>query len=126
MLSVFPCLSVYECTCMHVHAHAHAHTHTHTHTLTHAHAHTHTRMHTHTRAHARTHTHTNTHTQECPTSGVLLSESINMAPRPAQKSKSTDALKKNAADPYILVTIADLFWCNRKVDNARSWFKRCV
>jgi nucleoside recognition membrane protein YjiH len=49
-----------------------------------------------------------------------------MAPRPAQKAKSTDALKKNAADPYILVTIADLFWRNRKVDNARSWFKRWV
>ncbi|KAF5841064.1 PRP1 splicing factor, N-terminal-domain-containing protein [Dunaliella salina] len=64
--------------------------------------------------------------QECPTSGVLLSEAIRMAPRPAQKAKSTDALKKNAADPYILATVADLFWRNRKVDNARSWFKRSL
>jgi len=64
--------------------------------------------------------------QECPTSGVLLSEAIKMAPRPAQKAKSTDALKKNAADSYILATVADLFWRNRKVDNARSWFKRSL
>jgi len=64
--------------------------------------------------------------QDCPTSGSLLSESIRMAPRPAQKAKSTDALKKNAADPHILATIADLFWRNRKVENARSWFKRSL
>lgn len=64
--------------------------------------------------------------QDCPTSGILLSEMIRMAPRPAQKGKSSDALKKNAADPHILATIADLFWRNRKVENARSWFKRWV
>jgi len=64
--------------------------------------------------------------QDCPTSGLLLSESIRMAPRPAQKAKSSDALKKNAADPYILATVADLFWRNRKVENARSWFKRSL
>ena len=49
-----------------------------------------------------------------------------MAPRPSQKAKSTDALKKNASDPYILATIAELFWKNRKVENARGWFKRLV
>lgn len=64
--------------------------------------------------------------QECPTSGRLLSESIRMAPKPNQKSKSTDALKKNASDPYILAMIAELFWKGRKVENARSWFKRSI
>jgi len=64
--------------------------------------------------------------QDCPTSGVLLSESIRMAPRPAQKAKSTEALKKNASDPYILATIADLFWKNRKIKNARDWFTRAM
>lgn len=62
--------------------------------------------------------------QDCPTSGILLSEQIRMAPRPAQKAKSSDALKKAASDPYILATIADLFWKNRKVENARQWFQR--
>ncbi|GAX76424.1 hypothetical protein CEUSTIGMA_g3869.t1 [Chlamydomonas eustigma] len=62
--------------------------------------------------------------QDCPTSGLLLSEMIRMAPRPSQKAKSTDALKKNASDPFILATIAELFWRNRKVENARSWFNR--
>ena len=62
--------------------------------------------------------------QECPTSGLLLSEMVRMAPRPSQKAKSTDALKKNASDPYILATIAELFWKNRKVENARAWFHR--
>ena len=47
-------------------------------------------------------------TQECPTSGLLLSEMIRMAPRPSQKAKSTDALKKNASDPFILATIAGM------------------
>lgn len=61
---------------------------------------------------------------DCPTSGLLLSEMIRMAPRPNQKAKSTDALKKNAGDPHILATIAELFWKSRKVENARSWFKR--
>eukprot|EP00955_Chlamydomonas_euryale_P092045 364674-Chlamydomonas_euryale.AAC.3 len=32
--------------------------------------------------------------QECPTSGLLLAESIRSAPRPSQKAKSTEALKK--------------------------------
>ena len=64
--------------------------------------------------------------QECPASGRLLSESIRMAPKPNQKAKSTDALKKNASDPFILATIAELFWKARKVENARSWFKRAL
>eukprot|EP00798_Chlamydomonas_sp_ICE-L_P028065 gene28065-31168_t len=57
--------------------------------------------------------------QDCPTSGLLLSEAIRMAPRPAQKAKSTDALKKNASDPRILASIASLFWRNRKVDRTQ-------
>lgn len=37
-----------------------------------------------------------------------------MAPRPAQKAKSTDALKKNAADPYILVRSDIYMFGNRE------------
>ncbi|TPX31829.1 hypothetical protein SmJEL517_g04892 [Synchytrium microbalum] len=64
--------------------------------------------------------------QECPTSGLLWSEAIISEPRPTRKSKSTDALKKCENDALVLVTIARLFWSERKLDKARSWFQRAT
>ncbi|VFQ86151.1 unnamed protein product [Cuscuta campestris] len=64
--------------------------------------------------------------QECPTSGILLAASIEMAPRPQRKSKSSDAYKKCNQDAYVLAAIAKLFWNDRKVDKARTWFNRAV
>ncbi|TPX46979.1 hypothetical protein SeMB42_g03012 [Synchytrium endobioticum] len=64
--------------------------------------------------------------QECPTSGLLWAEAIMAEPRPTRKSKSTDALKKCENDPRVLVTIARLFWSERKLDKARSWFQRAT
>ncbi|XP_019193980.1 PREDICTED: protein STABILIZED1 [Ipomoea nil] len=64
--------------------------------------------------------------QECPTSGILLAASIEMAPRPQRRSTSADAYKKCNQDPYVLAAIAKLFWNDRKVDKARSWFSRAV
>lgn len=49
-----------------------------------------------------------------------------MAPRPQRKSKSGDALKRNDKDPLITAAIAHLFWSDRKVDKARSWFNRAL
>jgi pre-mRNA-processing factor 6 len=62
--------------------------------------------------------------QDCPTSGLLLAESIRMAPRPAQKAKSADAVKRATSDPHVLATVGELFWRNRKVEQARQWLKR--
>jgi len=64
--------------------------------------------------------------QECPTSGVLNAEAIALAPRPQRKSKSTEALKRCNDDPHIIAAVAQLFWNDRKVDKARSWFSRAV
>lgn len=64
--------------------------------------------------------------QECSHSGLLWSEAILMEPRPQRKSRSTDALKKTDNDPQVIVTVARLFWSERKVDKARNWFNRAV
>ena len=47
-----------------------------------------------------------------------------MAPRPARKSRSADALKRNDKDPHIIAAVAMLFWNDRKVDKSRAWFER--
>jgi pre-mRNA-processing factor 6 len=64
--------------------------------------------------------------QECSNSGLLWSEAIFMEPRPQRKTKSVDALKRCDNDPIIIATIARLFWAERKVDKARTWFEKAV
>ncbi|XP_047971005.1 protein STABILIZED1-like [Salvia hispanica] len=64
--------------------------------------------------------------QECPTSGILWAASIEMAPRPQQKTKSRDAYKKCGDDPHVLAAVGKIFWHDRKVDKARTWFNRAV
>ncbi|KAF9488949.1 hypothetical protein BDN71DRAFT_1456719 [Pleurotus eryngii] len=55
--------------------------------------------------------------QECRTSEVLWS-------LPTRKSRSVDALKKSADHPIIVCTVARLFWSERKIEKARTWFGR--
>ncbi|KAJ8508012.1 hypothetical protein ONZ45_g9676 [Pleurotus djamor] len=64
--------------------------------------------------------------QECPTSGTLWSMAIWAEPRPVRKTRSVDALKKSADDPIIVCTVARLFWAERKIEKARTWFGRAV
>ncbi|KAJ3054561.1 hypothetical protein HK097_001445 [Rhizophlyctis rosea] len=64
--------------------------------------------------------------QECPTSGLLWSEAILTDDRPARKRRSTDALKKCENDALVVCTVARLFWHERKLDKARSWFGRAA
>lgn len=64
--------------------------------------------------------------QELPASGRLWSEAITSAPRPQRKTKSADALKRCDQDPAVIAAVAGLFWSDRKVDKARSWFNRAV
>ena len=64
--------------------------------------------------------------QECPSSGILWAASIEMVPRPQRKTKSADALKRCDHDPHVIAAVANLFWHDRKVDKARSWFNRAV
>lgn len=64
--------------------------------------------------------------QECPSSGLLWSESILLEPRPGRKSRSADALKKCENDAIVVMTVARLFWAERKLDKARNWFLRAI
>lgn len=64
--------------------------------------------------------------QELPAGGRLWAEAIASAPRPQRKTKSADALKRCDQDPAVIAAVANLFWQDRKVDKARSWFNRAV
>lgn len=60
---------------------------------------------------------------DCPKSGVLLAENLAMAPRPARKAKSLDALKECPDDPHVVAAVAQLiFWSDRK---ASKCFHHC-
>jgi len=64
--------------------------------------------------------------QECPLSGLLLSEHIRYSPRVEQKSKSADAIQKIPDDPLVICAVANLFGNDRKAAKARKWFERAV
>ncbi|KAF9330959.1 hypothetical protein BG006_006126 [Podila minutissima] len=62
--------------------------------------------------------------QECPSSGLLWSESVWLETRAQRKGKIVDALKKSENSAHVLITAARLFWSDRQVEKARSWFLR--
>jgi pre-mRNA-processing factor 6 len=64
--------------------------------------------------------------QECPTSGLILAETIDMEPAASKKARSKEALKRNDKDPRVVAAVAKLFWQERKPDKARSWFARAA
>ncbi|EJF63314.1 hypothetical protein DICSQDRAFT_102468 [Dichomitus squalens LYAD-421 SS1] len=64
--------------------------------------------------------------QECPSSGLLWSMAIWSEPRPTRKARSADALRKAGNDPWVLCSVARLFWTERKIEQARRWFDRAV
>ena len=65
--------------------------------------------------------------QEVPTSGLLWSESIwHLEPRPQRKPRSLEAIKKVDTDPILFVTVARVFWSERKLEKAASWFEKAI
>ena len=65
--------------------------------------------------------------QECPTSGLLWSESIwHLEPRTQRKPRSLEAIKKVENDPTLFVTVARVFWAERKLEQAGRWLERAI
>lgn len=65
--------------------------------------------------------------QEIPTSGLLWSESIwHLEPRTQRKQRSLEAIKKVDNDPILFVTVARIFWYERRLDKAASWFEKAI
>lgn len=49
-----------------------------------------------------------------------------MEGRVARKTKSVDALKKANNDPRVIVVVARMFWSERNIAKARTWFEKAV
>lgn len=65
--------------------------------------------------------------QECPKSGLLWSEDIwYLQPRTHRKTLSLEAIKQVDNDPTLFVTVARIFWAERKLDKAASWFEKAI
>ena len=65
--------------------------------------------------------------QEVPKSGVLWSELIwHLEPRTQRKPRALEAIKKVDNDPILFVTVARIFWAERRLEKAQSWFEKAL
>ncbi|EMC95725.1 hypothetical protein BAUCODRAFT_71901 [Baudoinia panamericana UAMH 10762] len=65
--------------------------------------------------------------QECPTSGLVWSERIwHLEQRTQRKPRILEAIQKAENDPILFVTAARIFWGERKLDKADSWFQKAA
>lgn len=65
--------------------------------------------------------------QECPKSGLIWAERIwNLEARTQRKPRILEAIQKVENDPVLFVTAARIFWSERKLDKADTWFQKAV
>lgn len=64
--------------------------------------------------------------RECPSSGILWAEDLTTCPKPAQKQKSVDALKKCDNNPNVILAVGRLFEKDKKTAKARKWYERAA
>ncbi|CAG7920753.1 unnamed protein product [Penicillium olsonii] len=65
--------------------------------------------------------------QEVPSSGLLWSENIwYLEARSQRKARSLEAMKKCENDPVLFVAIARIFWGERRLDKAMTWFEKAI
>ena len=65
--------------------------------------------------------------QECPTAGMVWSERIwHLEARTQRKPRILEAIQKADNDPILFVTAARIFWGERKLEKADSWFQKAA
>ncbi|KAJ0416038.1 PRP1 splicing factor, N-terminal-domain-containing protein [Aspergillus carlsbadensis] len=65
--------------------------------------------------------------QEVPSSGLLWSESIwHLEPRAQRKARSLEAIKKVENDPILFITVGRIFWGERRLEKAMTWFEKAI
>ncbi|KAI9666612.1 MAG: hypothetical protein M1821_004548 [Bathelium mastoideum] len=65
--------------------------------------------------------------QDVPASGLLWAEKImHLEPRTQRKPRVVEAMRKVDSDPLLFVTAARLFWAERRLDKATSWFEKAL
>lgn len=65
--------------------------------------------------------------QEVPDSGLLWSESIwHLEQRRQRKPRSLEAIKKVENDPILFITVARIFWGERRLEKAITWFEKAI
>lgn len=65
--------------------------------------------------------------QDVPSSGLLWSENIwHLEPRAQRKARSLEAIKKVDNDPILFITVARIFWGERRLEKAQTWFEKAI
>jgi pre-mRNA-processing factor 6 len=64
--------------------------------------------------------------QECPNSGRLWCQAIEIETVATRKTRSFDALKNIDNDSYLFIAIAKIFWPEKKPEKTRKWLKKAV
>ncbi|KAF2274647.1 TPR-like protein [Westerdykella ornata] len=65
--------------------------------------------------------------QECPHSGLLWDEKImHLESRTQRKPRALEAIKKVENDPQLFVVVARIFWSERRLDKAATWFTKGI
>ncbi|KAI1389558.1 pre-mRNA splicing factor [Hypoxylon trugodes] len=59
--------------------------------------------------------------------GILWSEKIwHLTARPQRKPRALEAIKEVDNDPTLLVAVARIFWGERRLEKAQSWFEKAL
>ncbi|KAF2028702.1 hypothetical protein EK21DRAFT_101596 [Setomelanomma holmii] len=65
--------------------------------------------------------------QECPASGLLWAEKImHLESRTQRKPRALEAIKKVEKDPQLFVVVGRIFWAERRLDKAATWFTKAL
>jgi pre-mRNA-processing factor 6 len=65
--------------------------------------------------------------QECPRSGLLWAEKImHLESRTQRKPRALEAIKKVENDPQLFIVVARIFWSERRLEKADTWFTKAI